>query len=71
MLPTWTAAPEVYSTAYRVLDRMAARGHVTMRKVRGKTQCDPSEEIRDLIDALNKGDEERIKGLLLDLLEYR
>jgi len=60
-LPNWTAAREVYSKAYRVLEAMAENGHVT----RSWNTCYPSQDMRDLIDALNKGDEEQIKGILL------
>lgn len=75
-LPSFSKASEVYSKAYRVLERMARRGHVTMgrycavgRNLKGKAIMDQqrhvSDEMRDLIDALDAGDEEKIKGLLL------
>ena len=55
-LPKWPGASAVYSKAYDCLDQMAniSRG----------------EESHDLIEALNEGDEERIKGLLLLYLAY-
>lgn len=56
-LPTWAGASSAYSRAYRTLERMARNGHVSKRHV--------SEEMHDLIEALNEGNEERIKGLLL------
>ncbi len=60
-LPTWKSASAVYRKAYRTLELMAERGHVK----RGHHCCYPSQDMRDLIDALNKGDEEQIKGLLI------
>jgi len=72
-LPNWPSASAVYSKAYRVLERMAERGHATpgsTYKTRtGKTvtvtQGHVSDDMARLIDALNAGDEETIKGLLL------
>lgn len=51
-LPEWASASAVYSKAYRVLESMALR-HASM------------DDRRRLIEALDKGDEEVIKGLLL------
>ena len=63
--PEWPGAAAVYSRAYRVLERMAP-SHVTRVRVgRGRFVCSPSEDMRRLIDALNSGGEETIKGLLL------
>ena len=65
-LPKWPAAEAVYRKAYRLLEKMAASGHVQRRKAgRGRTVCFPSEEMNDLIEALDSGNEERIKGLLM------
>lgn len=64
-LPSWRGASETYSKAYRVLDQMAADGHVSIRFWCGKITCSPSQDMEDLIDALNKGNEEKIKGLLM------
>ena len=67
-LPTWPGADAVYSKAYRVLESMARRGHATPAATHGRRVIVPgaaSPEMRDLIDALGRGDEERIKGLLL------
>jgi hypothetical protein len=49
-LPNWEGASAVYSKAYRILREY-------MPGI--------SEPAKDLIEALNSGDEERIKGLLL------
>ena len=60
-LPKWRGAQAVYSRAYAMLTSMS-RSHVSI--VRG--YCVVSDDMRLIIDALNSGDEERIKGLLLD-----
>lgn len=60
-LPNWKSADAVYSKAYRLLERMALAGHVTKQR----KQVSVSEDMRDLVDALNIGDEERIKGLIM------
>jgi len=70
-LPTWQGAEAVYSRAYLLLEWMAKKGHSRAPiKVRGKTvlQGFVSQDMRDLIDALNRGDEELIKGLLLNYI---
>lgn len=70
-LPKWPGAEAVYRRAYRMLEKMGASGHVTRRKThrpKGASSgytCFPSEEMNDLIEALQKGNEERIKGLLM------
>ncbi len=75
MLPNWPGAAEVYSRAYRTLECMAQSGHVvrgfiqpvgrglnsTVIKTR---QCHVSEEMGELIEALNSGDEETIKHIM-------
>ncbi len=77
-LPPWPGAREVYSRAYRKLEGTAAKGHATpgfagkRRRIAGGLSAPigaysghVSPEMRDLIDALNRGDEERIKAHLL------
>jgi hypothetical protein len=68
-LPKWAGADAVYSRAYRVLEKMARAGHVCRTpKRRGQSaRCTPSEDMNDLITALASGNEERIKGLLMQL----
>ncbi|KKN67693.1 hypothetical protein LCGC14_0458370 [marine sediment metagenome] len=53
-LPDWPGASEVYSKAYKVLEK----------RVFDRYDRD------ELIEALNKGDEEKIKGLMLLFREY-
>lgn len=65
-LPTWPGAAHCYSKAYSLLNTMAKAGHVTvLRRGRKARRCTVSGEMESLIDALNKGDEERIKAALL------
>lgn len=66
MLPSWTGAREVYRKAYALLERMGASGHATKR---GRA-VDISADMSAIIAALNCGDEERIKGLLLQRIDY-
>lgn len=65
-LPNWPGASEVYSRAYKVLENMAGRGHVTVLGRRSHV----SDDMNKLIFALNRGDEEVIKGLLLQTHIY-
>lgn len=67
-LPNWPGSASCYSRAYRLLEQMAQSGHVERRRVPGKRKqfrCFPSEEMNELITALNDGNEEFIKGTLL------
>jgi hypothetical protein len=65
-LPNWPGACEVYSRAYKVLENMAGRGHVMVLGMRSHV----SDDMSKLIFALNRGDEEVIKGLLLQTHIY-
>jgi hypothetical protein len=58
-LPRWPGAAGAYARAYRILASMARSGHVT--RTRGR--CSSSPELREFIEALDRGDEEQIKGL--------
>lgn len=72
-LPDWPGADAVYATANAILARMGRRGHATPAVTRRGRVVAPgtvSDEMRALIDALNKGDEETIKGLLLQTHVY-
>ena len=76
-LPNWPGASHCYSRARRLLQYMADRcvperdgtpmPHSNARPSIGRTTswivCTP--DMQSLIDALNAGDEETIKGLLL------
>jgi hypothetical protein len=67
-LPKWPGASEIYSRAYRILEKMA-QTHVTAAIVskRGKVlkPGKVSDEMRNFIEALNGGDEEQVKGYVL------
>lgn len=69
MLPKWKDADECYSKSYRLLERMAQSGHVTMSGTIGRHGyqpcCVPSKAMNELIKALDKGDEEAIKKAML------
>lgn len=69
-LPTWNGASHCYSKAYRLLERMAATGAVTRTRTRKGYVCHPSSDMTDIIDALNKGNEEQVKGLLMTIGQY-
>ena len=60
-LPEWPGASHCYSKAYRILEAMAKRGGVRETFL----GCMPSRDMDRLIEALNEGNEEEIKGLLL------
>ena len=64
-LPNWNGASVVYSKAYRMLGNMARRGCSVRNYQRGGYRCFVNDDMTDLISALSKGDEEKIKGLLL------
>lgn len=69
-LPSWPGASKVYSKAYKALDVMARRGHVELRGRGKRKRAYPSQTMQDLIEALDTGDEERIKGLLMLYKDY-
>ena len=74
-LPAWPGAEHCYSQAYRLLERWGAANYAAAaasfrgrhRRVGG--MLEPTDEMKALIDALNKGSEETIKGILM-LGEY-
>ena len=78
-LPNWPGAKHCYSRAYRLLERWGAANHAAAvanfkgkhRRVGGVSCPAPTDEMVSLIDALNKGDEEKIKGILMLGNEYR
>ena len=66
-LPLWAGAKEAYTAAYAMLRKMATElGHVRIvRDRKGKpVGSESSQDMRDIIEALNKGDEEQVKGYL-------
>ena len=72
-LPNWPGASCAYSRAYRVLAHMARSGHAPPAKVgkRGNVlrPGTVTQNMRDAVDALNRGDEEQIKAFNLQHLE--
>ena len=77
-LPSWPGADAAYSKAYRIMEQMAKRGHViecvpARKRIKGRStplRVTVSDELQAYIDALNKGDEERIKGFNLQFMHY-
>ena len=67
-LPSWPSASKVYSKAYKYLNLMGINGHAkpARKNKRGKIiqQGSVSNEMEELIDALNSGNEEKLKGLM-------
>ena len=68
-VPAWPGAEQCYSRAYALLSKWSIRNYTAAKaKHKGRGQCPcplPSSEMAELIDALNRGDEEKIKGILL------
>jgi len=64
-LPDWPGAASCYQRAYALLARKAP-DEVKRVYRRGRPVCVPSDEMHELIAALNEGKEETIKGLLLE-----
>ena len=68
-LPSWPGAFIVYGRVNPMLMYMATRGHVQRPKIgRGGKIVTPgwvSPEMEEVIDALNKGDEEFLKNFVL------
>ncbi len=77
-LPKWNGASAAYTKAYRILEKLASRGHATPASgyyKRGKFIIDcpgtTTNEMDDAIKALNKGDEEEIKAFNLKHLDLQ
>lgn len=80
-LPKWLGAEHCYSRAYRLLERWGTANYAAaVANFKGKRRrvggalvipCPPTDEMKSLIDALNRGDEEKIKGILMLGDEYR
>ncbi len=78
-LPKWSGADRVYSNAYKMLKTMGESGHVSREFGRQKNEygwgpvdyyCIPDDDMNNLIEALDKGDEEKIKGLMMLYRSY-
>jgi hypothetical protein len=74
-LPNWPSADHCYSKAYRLLEKWGAANYRAAKAVyMGKQTMPcprPTPEMLSLIDALNRGDEEQIKGIILAGDNYR
>lgn len=74
-LPNWKHSSEVYSRAYRILKNMACTGHVSKSFYQReqnhiyKTRY-VSDEMKDFIEALNEGNEEKIKWHILKNIKH-
>ena len=76
-LPTWPGADQVYSRLYRLLEKMGAdnwkaevaRAKKARRKPKPGAMSTP--EMDEIIEALNKGDEEKLKGLMHKYSAYK
>ena len=66
MLPKWPGAEVCYMRAKAMLEHMAVAGHVKRIKTGRRWVCEVSQDMRLIIDAMNAGDEEQLKGLLLE-----
>ena len=64
-LPNWAGASYCYSKAYRLLEKMSANGHIERKWHPDGFRCAVSQEMNNLIKALEIGDEEEIKCILL------
>jgi DNA-binding GntR family transcriptional regulator len=76
-LPKWPGADQVYSRLYRLLEKMGAdawKAEVARAK-KARRKPNPNnvktDDMADIIDALNKGDEERCKGLMHKFNAYK
>jgi hypothetical protein len=68
-LPSWPGASSVYSYLYKVLEELGAEWwsrEVAAAKKKGRAPRPPftvPEEMSDIIDALDEGDEETLKAI--------
>lgn len=67
-LPQWTGASAVYSYLYKVLEQLGAEEWSRTRaaaKKRGRKPhgIGPTDEMKEIIEALNRGDEETLKAI--------
>jgi hypothetical protein len=77
-LPEWPGASEVYSRAYGILEEIQQKfmaGNTSDKTDKGwkayvKKSGWPPEEVRGLVAALNRGDEEFLKGAILQYRDF-
>lgn len=69
-LPSWPGAAVVYSRAASLATEMCRRAYQSQRSKTKKklSRFHPPKEATRIIDAMNKGDEEVLKGIVI---EYR
>jgi ribosomal protein L16 Arg81 hydroxylase len=74
-LPAWPGASKAYSFLYAVLRDLGASAYAaqvtTARKHRRAVKFHPTDEMREIIEALNKGAEATIKGLKLHYIQQQ
>ncbi len=60
-------AQTVYRRTMKLLEWMGANGHIEVHKKKGKpVGCTPSAEMNEIIEALSKANEAKLKATLLD-----
>ena len=69
-LPDWPGADGAYKRAYNILANMAKDHVEIIRWGKKPVGSRPSEEMLEIIDALNVGDEERIKCYNIQYRHY-
>ncbi|MFO0449971.1 MAG: hypothetical protein ACK52I_15135 [Pseudomonadota bacterium] len=62
-LPDWPGADGAYRRTVIIIANMAKAGHIKRIGRGEKAKCEVSADLQDYIEAMNKGDEERIKAL--------
>jgi hypothetical protein len=74
MKEQWKGQSGAYSRAYRILEAMAQAGHAKPARVNKKGKIlqpgSVSEEMREFIQSLDSGDEERIKAHILKNIHH-
>lgn len=72
-LPEWPGADSVYKSLGEITRNMGFREYSEFSKRKKKRKSDkfvPSDELKEIIAAMNDGDEETLKGLKLQYIEY-
>ena len=72
-LPEWDGADVVYKRLGEINNKLAAQAYANGKRVGKKIEWDLPEEVRDNINAMNRGDEEACKAAVakrLDLVTF-